>query len=587
MAYVQPNSTLQLFKGINLDNRYLHTIYFADEASQNTYFTGKVTSGLTFNNLTYRRYTSTSVKIQTDATKLLGVTYMRFKNDRTVDKWFYAFVLNVDYINENTAVVYYEIDVMQTWFFQGGSIRPCMVLREHTTTDVFGENLEEEPIGSDVYDCDELSYDSGQTSLFGYYALVINTSEKPSEKGTPIINNNLVNGTARVQLRRSDHPNNWETAVNAYIDSLVDTMNGSWEDGRRPVEVIDMFTFPEAFAHTHVSDNTHEITVTHPMNFKGYIPHNKKLFAYPFSFLQITTKDGDGASIKWEYFAGMLEDNTDTATFVCYGNSLGGGQVICYPKDYNGIVDNVDSGVTISNFPKNPFSYDAYQAWVASGGSNKLAYAEKLTNIRGAMAEASSAFNFINDTVGGGAQMFQGMNAITAEGASPNAIAGGIANTVSGANRIIQSGLSTYGTVLDVQEAKAKINYAWKDARYKPNIVVGKATPNLAVAKGYLDFYFQNVHVRVDEMKRLDDFLSCFGYAINKVKQPNLTGRKYFNFVQTQNAVIAGDMPSSSKEAIGRIFDGGITLWKNGDNVGNYGHYNADGTIDNAIPSTP
>ena len=34
MAYVAPNSTLQLFKGINLDNRYLHTIYFANATAQ-------------------------------------------------------------------------------------------------------------------------------------------------------------------------------------------------------------------------------------------------------------------------------------------------------------------------------------------------------------------------------------------------------------------------------------------------------------------------------------------------------------------------------------------------------------------------
>lgn len=42
MTYIQPNSIIQLFQGINLDNRYLHTIYFANEAAQNTWFTSKV-----------------------------------------------------------------------------------------------------------------------------------------------------------------------------------------------------------------------------------------------------------------------------------------------------------------------------------------------------------------------------------------------------------------------------------------------------------------------------------------------------------------------------------------------------------------
>ena len=74
-----------------------------------------------------------------------------------------------------------------------------------------------------------------------------------------------------------------------------------------------------------------------------------------------------------------------------------------------------------------------------------------------------------------------------------------------------------------------------------------------------------------------------YGYATNKVKQPNLTGRSYWNFVQTDGAVIAGDMPSSSKEAIGRIFDGGITFWHNGDNVGNYAISTSNGSINNPI----
>ena len=57
----------------------------------------------------------------------------------------------------------------------------------------------------------------------------------------------------------------------------------------------------------------------------------------------------------------------------------------------------------------------------------------------------------------------------------------------------------------------------------------------------------------------------------------------YWNFVQTENCVIAGDMPSSSKDAIARIFDGGITFWHNGDNVGNYGISVTNGSINNPI----
>ena len=188
MAYVTPNSTLQLFKGINLDNRYLHTILFEAQAAteqepaktaaqvQDTWFTSKATAALTFNNLMYRRYMSNAVKLEVDANTLLGVTYMRFKNTRAGNgMWFYAFVNYIDYINENTSVVYYEIDVMQTWFIQKGSIRPCMVKREHVSSDIFSTHLEQEPIGSEVYDMDYICNSGGivngqaQSSKFANY----------------------------------------------------------------------------------------------------------------------------------------------------------------------------------------------------------------------------------------------------------------------------------------------------------------------------------------------------------------------------------------------------------------------------------
>ena len=118
------------------------------------------------------------IKVKDDVTNLLGCTYLRFKNDRSVDKWFYAFITNLEYVNENTALVEYEIDVMQTWFIQNGSVRPCMVLREHVTDDVFTHNLEAEPVGSDTYDCDEIYYfgKDGEDNPFADYSIILQTT---------------------------------------------------------------------------------------------------------------------------------------------------------------------------------------------------------------------------------------------------------------------------------------------------------------------------------------------------------------------------------------------------------------------------
>ena len=61
---------------------------------------------------------------------------------------------------------------------------------------------------------------------------------------------------------------------------------------------------------------------------------------------------------------------------------------------------------------------------------------------------------------------------------------------------------------------------------------------------------------------------------------PNLNVGKYWTFIKTEGCVVSGNMPSTSREAIERIIDGGIFFWNNGDNIGNFevearNHYGA------------
>lgn len=565
MAYVVPSGVIQLFRGINLDNRYMHTIYFASEAAQNTWFTSKV--AYTYPAQLYTRHNGNTIKLKVPNDTVADCTYLRFQN-RPNGMWYYAFINATNYVNENVTEIIFEIDVMQTWFIQKGSIAPCMVLREHVNNDTFGLHLEEEPVGSESYEYDSVPYTSEDGLLFNSYNLIVNTSEEPDVND--IINNRLVNGTKFYSLDASN-----AAAVHNEITALIGLINGSWDSGDKPIEVIDMFTFPEKFSNTSINDNTHIIELSHPSSLSGYTPKNKKLYSYPFAFMQGTTMNGSACMYRWEYF-----DDVSDISFRCYGNPIGGGQIHCYPTKYDGIVNNIDAALVMDDFPKNPFAYDAYQAWVAAGGKTRLEYESAITNVRGAMAILSSSSNAYMQELTGLNQV--GHNAL-ALGGTNTSIMDDISGMSRGANRMIQGATSLVNTAVDVAEAKNKIAYQWKDARYKPNIVVGTATPNLAVANRELNFHFYSVHVKAEELPRLDDFFSCFGYAIHKVKAPNLTGRQYFNFVQTEHAIINGNMPSSSKEAIGRIFDGGITFWHNGDQIGNYMQSVSNGSINNPI----
>lgn len=147
IMYIQPNTTVQLMKNVPLNDRQTDTYWFSSEANQYAFFSSFVGSGMTFNNQMYQRVNRTYLKLDVNPELLHEYNYMRFQNTSYGDKWFYAFILDSDYINDNTAIIHYKIDPMQTWFFEySNNMRQCFVEREHTLRDVAGDNLEPEPV---------------------------------------------------------------------------------------------------------------------------------------------------------------------------------------------------------------------------------------------------------------------------------------------------------------------------------------------------------------------------------------------------------------------------------------------------------
>ena len=67
-----------------------------------------------------------------------------------------------------------------------------------------------------------------------------------------------------------------------------------------------------------------------------------------------------------------------------------------------------------------------------------------------------------------------------------------------------------------------------------------------------------------------------YGYQTNRVKTPNISARPHWNYIKTNDCVIEGSVPCDDMNKICSIFDGGITFWKKGSEVGNY-------SLDNSI----
>lgn len=166
MAYIAPNTDIILMKGVPLGPDYHETIYFATPEAQYNYFSGKAYR--TYSEYTFVRANSNTVRIDANPADLYDVNYMMFRNTNYGNKWFYAFVGPVEYINDRTAHITFDIDIMQTYHFDY-ALESCFVEREHTSTDVIGEHLAPEPVDLGNIICDNVL----DTGLFNDYLAVV------------------------------------------------------------------------------------------------------------------------------------------------------------------------------------------------------------------------------------------------------------------------------------------------------------------------------------------------------------------------------------------------------------------------------
>ena len=148
--YVNPNTNIHILKNVPLDNTYRNTIYFSTAAQQASYFASLSKFSLT--EYTYQRIDKT-INVGINAESLYDCNYIMFQNASFGNKWFYAFITGVEYKGNNCSTITYEMDVMQTWFFDY-KVNPCFIEREHILVDTIGANLVEEnlEIGEYIYD---------------------------------------------------------------------------------------------------------------------------------------------------------------------------------------------------------------------------------------------------------------------------------------------------------------------------------------------------------------------------------------------------------------------------------------------------
>lgn len=127
MATIIPNSEVRLIKNVPFSNNYKNVIQFNDKNSQENYF--KSLPNILADDFKYVRNNGI-IKVPYYRDEILEYNYLMFKNKAYGDKYFYAFITNISYINPNTSAISFELDVFQTWFMDV-QFKPSYIEREH------------------------------------------------------------------------------------------------------------------------------------------------------------------------------------------------------------------------------------------------------------------------------------------------------------------------------------------------------------------------------------------------------------------------------------------------------------------------
>lgn len=478
--YIAPNTNIRVLKNVPLDNTYRNTIYFGNATNQLNYFLSK--QKYAFNNQTYQRVNNGVMTLNRSADDLYDCNYLMFQNPSYGNKWFYAFILSVEYIGNTTAEVRFEIDIMQTWHFDY-TVNMSFVEREMSITDKVGDNLVPENLELGEY----IYKDLGISSLFTLYQIIVAaTFDENLEDATGGMYGGVYSGL---------HYNVFSTWQSAST-FIADATEQNKADG-----IVSIFMLPVAFTADYQATIPEAFTIErdkHLSDIDGYIPKNNKLFTAPYNMLYVTNNEGGAANYPFEYFS------TDNCTFKVTGAMCCTPECIIIPLNYKGVTNNYNEKLTIGNFPQCAFTVDTFKAWVAQN-QNRIAY-DAAIGIAQTVGGAAAMYA-TGGLVGGGTAMggFEKISSLVATAADkstlPPQARGGGGSIINMANQI--KGFQFFYAYIRAEFAQIIDNYfnVYGYATHRVKI------PNRAIRPHWNYVKTQNVSltgsVPADDMARL------------------------------------------------------------------------------------
>lgn len=522
---------------VPLENDYLHTLYFDSKATQETYFASKIVkSGSDFS---YQRKDKI-IRYPAHVDSLLNCNYVMYKNSAFSSKWFYAFITDMEYINDERTDIHIETDVIQTWMFDY-SVKASFVEREHVKSDVIGEHTVPEQLEHGEYVCNK--HEQSNYAKEDSQIIVLGVTESPNgKKAEGTLYHGLYSGIKYWGFPHSnagaDQIKLWLEyyAESGKLDAVVCMFIApkrlvTFKEGSE-TEILNVSTPSTYWINNSTAETTDRALSINSGNLNGYIPRNNKLQCFPYRYLLASNNSGSSAVYHFEQFKDLGgTNNIIQPRFRIDGVLSPSCSIRMTPINYKGVGHNDEEGLNLGKFPILNWTSDVYTNWLTQNGVNI----------------ATSLIGSTVQVVGGVGLMATGGGALAGAGSVASGVLG-IANTLG----------EIYQHSLQPPQAEGNLN-----------------SGDITTALGKNDFHFYDVSIKKEYAQIIDGYFDMFGYKVNTVKVPNKNHRQSYWFTKTIDVNIDGAIPMKDLRKIKDCYNRGITFWKDTANIGNYSVANA------------
>lgn len=537
---VTPDSDIILLKSpLKLDN--YNQITFTNATAQYNYFHGL--TKLEYDDCTYQRKdgviryaTSSSVRYE----DLLKYNYCMYKNTAYKNKWFYAFVTDVTYINDGMSEVKIETDPFQTWQFDI-QYKNSFIEREHVSDDTIGAHTIPEGLEHGEYVVN-VSGDV-ETDLDLTYTC-IGVSWLPSN--TPMyspyrVYGGVFSGVNYVLFKTTESASKFVTAIDeigrnssATITSIseiprvltgVSYTGEDWVTGSLGEQTGITYAILKSKVVTTIRNN---ISLSLPSTLNGYTPKNNKLFTWPYVGLSISNNVGTQVDYHYEDFVG------NAPNFYLVGTISPSSSIMLFPSNYKKYTDakaGYNWGLPVGKYPQGSWNSDQYTNWQTQNGVNILGHKIDATTSQAIMGS-------IQALVGG----------LTGSGES---VAEGFGNMLGSVQEEYRHSMS-------------------------PNVIGGQINSgDVGFAYDKMSPTYYKMTIKSEYAQIIDNWFSMYGYKVNRLATPNIHKRSNWDYIKCIQVNLEGDIPEKDLESIRSLFNNGCTFWHTTTNYLDYSQTNS------------